>query len=187
MTEVARQEADVIVVGGGGSGLAAAIEAARLGRSVILLEKNPRLGGTTGRSVGSITSSCTSFQAEEAFAHTPHQPFEDMPLFAHAVGLDHRSRNAITRVVDQHVEPAEMVHRLSQHGANALAIRDVGLQGNGCIACLARDGLGRLARLVGDDDVGPFLREKKAGRPPDARSAPGDDTDLVRKTHSFSP
>jgi flavin-dependent dehydrogenase len=35
---------DVAVVGGGRSGLAAAIEAARFGRSVVLLEKNPALG-----------------------------------------------------------------------------------------------------------------------------------------------
>ena len=34
-------ECDVVVVGGGGAGMAAAIEAANLGRSVVLLEKNP--------------------------------------------------------------------------------------------------------------------------------------------------
>ena len=39
MTELA---ADVVVIGGGGAGLAAAIEARSLGRSVVLLEKNPR-------------------------------------------------------------------------------------------------------------------------------------------------
>ena len=38
---------DVVVVGGGGTGLAAAIEARALGRSVVLLEKNPALGGST--------------------------------------------------------------------------------------------------------------------------------------------
>jgi fumarate reductase flavoprotein subunit len=88
MTETGTQQADVIVVGGGGSGLAAAIEAARLGRSVILLEKNPSLGGTTGRSVGSITSSCTSFQSEAGIFDTPREHFEDMALFARAVGID---------------------------------------------------------------------------------------------------
>ncbi len=88
MTETGAQQADVIVVGGGGSGLAAAIEAARLGRSVILLEKNPSLGGTTGRSVGSITSSCTSFQAKAGIVDTPREHFDDMALFARLVGLD---------------------------------------------------------------------------------------------------
>lgn len=93
MTETGTQQADVIVVGGGGSGLAAAIEAARLGRSVILLEKNESLGGTTGRSVGSITSSCTSFQAEAGIFDTPREHFEDMALFARLVGLDPDSKD----------------------------------------------------------------------------------------------
>ncbi len=54
--------ADVVVVGGGGRGLAAAIEARSLGRHVILLEKNAALGGTTARSVGSISASNTPHQ-----------------------------------------------------------------------------------------------------------------------------
>src|SRR5688572_14195131 len=37
---------DVVIVGGGGAGLAAAIEARRLGRDVLLLEKNEQLGGS---------------------------------------------------------------------------------------------------------------------------------------------
>jgi fumarate reductase flavoprotein subunit len=81
-------EADVIVVGGGGAGLSAAIEAARLGRSVLLLEKNSEVGGTTGRSVGSVTSSCTSFQAKKGISDRPRHHFEDMALFARLVGLD---------------------------------------------------------------------------------------------------
>ena len=38
---------DVLVIGGGGAGLAAAIEAADNEAHVILIEKNPELGGTT--------------------------------------------------------------------------------------------------------------------------------------------
>ncbi|GAC1327354.1 MAG: hypothetical protein NVSMB26_00990 [Beijerinckiaceae bacterium] len=52
--------ADVVVVGGGG--LAATIEAAAAGASVLLLEKEAILGGTTGRSVGSVTASGTDLQ-----------------------------------------------------------------------------------------------------------------------------
>ncbi|MGE4219432.1 MAG: FAD-dependent oxidoreductase, partial [Alphaproteobacteria bacterium] len=49
---VAEQVFDVVVVGGGGTGLAASIEARNQGRRVALLEKNPVLGGSTGRSIG---------------------------------------------------------------------------------------------------------------------------------------
>src|SRR5690554_2893932 len=40
-------EADVVVVDGGGAGLAAAVSAAETGASVILIEKAPFLGGNT--------------------------------------------------------------------------------------------------------------------------------------------
>jgi succinate dehydrogenase/fumarate reductase flavoprotein subunit len=73
---------DIIVVGGGGTGLAAAIEAAAAGRTVLLLEKEPKLGGTTGRSVGSITSSSTDLQRRAGIIDTPQQHYDDMPLFA---------------------------------------------------------------------------------------------------------
>ena len=43
--------ADVVVVGGGGTGLMSAYAAARHGRSVLVLEKGERLGGTTRLSV----------------------------------------------------------------------------------------------------------------------------------------
>jgi glycine/D-amino acid oxidase-like deaminating enzyme len=43
--------AEVVVVGGG-TRLAAAIEARRLGRSVVLIEKNPKLGRSTTWSIG---------------------------------------------------------------------------------------------------------------------------------------
>ena len=56
------RETDVIVVGGGGSGLAAAVEASSHGVAVTLLEKRPQLGGTTGIAVGSFTAACTSLQ-----------------------------------------------------------------------------------------------------------------------------
>lgn len=56
------RETDVIVVGGGGSGLAAAVEASGHGAAVTLLEKRPQLGGTTGIAVGSFTAARTSLQ-----------------------------------------------------------------------------------------------------------------------------
>ena len=73
-------EADVVVVGAGGSGLAAAAEAARVGASVIVLEKNPRPGGSTSWSVGSITATGTKLQRAAGISDTPDEHFEDMEL-----------------------------------------------------------------------------------------------------------
>ena len=73
-------EADVVVVGGGGSGLAAAIAAAESGAATLLLEKNPRLGGTTGLSIGSITAAGTRFQKRKGIKDTPDEHFADMTL-----------------------------------------------------------------------------------------------------------
>ncbi len=80
MTE--RAQFDVVVVGGGGTGLAAAIEARSLGRSVVLLEKNPQLGGTTAWSVGSITATNTPHQIAAGIQDCPQHHCDDMPLFA---------------------------------------------------------------------------------------------------------
>lgn len=73
---------DVVVVGGGGSGLAAAIEARGCGRSVVLLEKNPRLGGSTAWSIGSVTSTGTPHQRRRGIADSPDDHWADMPGFA---------------------------------------------------------------------------------------------------------
>lgn len=51
-TEEITKDADVVVLGGGGAGLSAAIVAAQNGSKVILVEKNPFLGGNTLRTGG---------------------------------------------------------------------------------------------------------------------------------------
>lgn len=53
---------DVLVIGGGGSGMSAAISAATSGATVRLLEKCPRVGGSTAMSVGSFTAANTTHQ-----------------------------------------------------------------------------------------------------------------------------
>ncbi len=59
---------DVIVVGAGGSGLAAGLTAAQHGGQVLILEKRPQPGGTTGIAVGSFTAAETSLQAAQGIA-----------------------------------------------------------------------------------------------------------------------
>ena len=73
---------DVVVVGGGGAGLAAAIEAAEAGASVLLLEKNTQLGGSTAWSVGSVTATQTPHQRRRGIVDCPADHWADMPGFA---------------------------------------------------------------------------------------------------------
>ena len=75
-------QTDVLVVGGGGTGLAAASEVARLGRKVILLEKNPQTGGSTSWSVGSITATNTPHQKKAGIKDSADEHFEDLALHA---------------------------------------------------------------------------------------------------------
>ena len=73
---------DLVVVGGGGAGLAAAIEASAAGASVVLLEKNGALGGSTSWSIGSVTSTGTPHQRRRGIADNPADHWADMPGFA---------------------------------------------------------------------------------------------------------
>ncbi|TCT06222.1 FAD-dependent oxidoreductase [Aquabacter spiritensis] len=72
---------DVIVVGAGGAGLAAAIEAQSLGRSTLLLEKAEKIGGTTGRSVGSVAATNTSHQIRKGIKDSPEEHLRDLGAF----------------------------------------------------------------------------------------------------------
>jgi len=77
---------DVIVVGAGGAGLAAAIEAARAGGRVLLLEKHEKIGGSTSWSVGSLTASGTRQQKKIGIEDSSEAHFEDMALLNQGKG-----------------------------------------------------------------------------------------------------
>ncbi len=73
---------EAIVVGGGGSGLAAAVSSAENGLKTLLLEKQPFLGGTTGIAVGSLTANRTSLQTEMGIDDSLEAHAEDVAKFA---------------------------------------------------------------------------------------------------------
>jgi fumarate reductase flavoprotein subunit len=95
---------DVIVVGGGGAGLAAAIEARAAGASVLLVEKNAQLGGSTAWSIGSISATQTPHQRARGIADTPADHWADMPGFAG--DLQPRDNDALRRVLCDEVPAA---------------------------------------------------------------------------------
>lgn len=92
---------DVVVIGGGGSGLAAAIEAATLGRTVALLEKDSKLGGTTARSVGSISATNTPHQLRNGILDSTEDHFEDLKKFNAPLNL--RNNDALQRTLVENV------------------------------------------------------------------------------------
>jgi len=95
--QVAVHHYDVVGVGGGGSGLAAAIEARERGARVVLLEKNPALGGSTAWSIGSVTATQTPHQKKRGIVDSPADHWADMPGFAG--DLDARDNPALRRIL----------------------------------------------------------------------------------------
>jgi flavocytochrome c len=80
------EETDVIVVGSGFAGLAAAIEAKQAGGSVIILEKMKGYGGNSTISDGVVAAAATQLQSDLKIADTPRRMYEDM--LAAGLGLN---------------------------------------------------------------------------------------------------
>lgn len=70
-------KSDVVVIGAGGAGLAAAIAAHDEGAKVVVLEKMPMVGGNTLRATGGLNAAGTSFQKEKGLKDSPELFFED--------------------------------------------------------------------------------------------------------------
>jgi fumarate reductase flavoprotein subunit len=103
---------DVVVVGGGGSGLAAAIEARAAGAKVALIEKNLELGGSTAWSIGSVTASQTPHQARKGIVDNPADHWRDMAGFNGE--LDPRDNKELRRLLAD--EMPDTFRWLLKHG-----------------------------------------------------------------------
>lgn len=92
---------DVIIIGSGGAGLAAASEAARAGADVLLLESDARTGGSTALSGGVFYASGTSLQRAAGVVDSADDQFR------------------YYMNVNQHKLEAALVHRLCHDSAGA--------------------------------------------------------------------
>ncbi|MFZ9967576.1 MAG: FAD-dependent oxidoreductase [Steroidobacteraceae bacterium] len=90
---------EVIVIGGGGAGMAAAIESSRAGARTLLVESDRKLGGSTALSGGVFYAAGTSLQRACGIDDTPEAQFR------------------YYMNVNQHKLEAGVVYRLCQHSA----------------------------------------------------------------------
>lgn len=81
------EEADVVVLGGGGAGLRAALAAAEAGASTVLLEKMPVLGGKTEMSIGIMTASGTSVQKSAGIKDSHARHLADIQAMGDKAGV----------------------------------------------------------------------------------------------------
>ena len=106
------QSWDVIVVGGGGSGMMTAVEASRRGLKCLVIEKQHRIGGTTAISVGSLSANCTPQQRRAGINDSPQDHFEDLAKFA---GVDAERDNVDLRWLYVR-QISDVVETLMQYG-----------------------------------------------------------------------
>ena len=60
-------EADIVIIGAGGAGMTAAITAADAGKNVLVLERDPAVGGNSVKSTGGMNAAKTAYQDRNEF------------------------------------------------------------------------------------------------------------------------
>ena len=177
-------EYDVLVAGGGGAGLMAALEAAERGASVLLVEKQPELGGTTAMAVGTLSASGTPQQAAAGIEDDVDSHYRDYLKFIPPGGsqedydleltrlLVERAPEALARLMElgvefsgPHPEPPHTVYRMH----NVLPDSDVYIdvlsraaEAHGA-AIRTETAIQELHRAAGGPVVGVVLRSTLGG------------------------
>ncbi|MDO4632504.1 MAG: flavocytochrome c [Eubacteriales bacterium] len=78
-------EADIVIVGAGGAGMTAAINATQAGKEVILLEKMPYAGGNTTKATGGMNAAETHYQEEQGIEDSIQQFIDDTMEGGHQI------------------------------------------------------------------------------------------------------
>jgi fumarate reductase flavoprotein subunit len=87
------ENADVVIIGGGGAGIAAAIESAKNGSKTVLLEKMPIIGGSSLLSTGGMNVQGSRQQKEAGIQDSPELFLED--TFRVGKGKNDRAINEV--------------------------------------------------------------------------------------------
>ncbi len=103
-------DCDIVIVGAGGAGMTAAINATQQGKNVILLEKMPYVGGNTTKATGGMNAAETHYQKEQDIPDTIEQFVADTMEGGHQL-------NDIELVTKMATESASAIDWLDSIGA----------------------------------------------------------------------
>lgn len=92
---------DVVIVGGGASGLAAAVTAASSNCRVLLLEKCSALGGTTALAIGSVSAAETELQSRAGIQDKVEDFLQDMNDTIEGLGLKDRNNEELIKILSR--------------------------------------------------------------------------------------
>ncbi|WP_026894984.1 flavocytochrome c [Clostridiisalibacter paucivorans] len=145
--EVKDVSTDIVVIGGGGAGLTAAIEAKENDADVILVEKNAFVGGNTNLATGGLNAAETKYQSENGIEDSAELFFEDTMK-----GGKNKNNPELVKILTE--KSAETVDWLTEKGVD---LTDVGVAGGASVE--------RIHRPTGGAAIGAHLvetLEKKA-------------------------
>ena len=91
---------DIVIIGAGGAGMTAAINAKQAGKDVILLEKMPYAGGNTTKATGGMNAAETHYQAEQGIDDSVEQFVEDTMEGGHNIN----DRNLVETMAENSAE-----------------------------------------------------------------------------------
>lgn len=117
----------VVVIGGGGCGLTAALAAHQAGAEVLVLERDPSTLGTTAMSTGLIPAAGTRQQRERGIEDSPERFARDIVAKARgqtdermALALARESARTVEWLVDDHAVPLSLVDSFLYPGHGVL-------------------------------------------------------------------
>ncbi|MEL1135630.1 flavocytochrome c [Desulfitobacterium sp. THU1] len=99
---------DVVIIGSGGAGLSAAIEAANAGADVIVLEKLGTIGGNTARAGGGINGAGTKYQEAVGIIDNPDAFYNSVM----SKGVTFKDTTLLRQLVDGSESAVEFLHEL---------------------------------------------------------------------------
>lgn len=103
-------DCDIVIVGAGGAGMTAAINATQQGKNVIIVEKMPYVGGNTTKATGGMNAAETHYQKEQGIEDTVETFIQDTMTGGHDL-------NNIDLVTKMATESAAAIDWLDSIGA----------------------------------------------------------------------